>query len=164
MRLNPEQYDPEELRRMAAGGRRAERENGPGENGSFEFDDVVEARTGSRSGDVLRANQLEQLFVHQTADGEALEKPYLQRIPEEYAAERVVFDWLEFLVLKAGFRRSMAALRYYQQIGWISERVTAHLQEYLLGFTADVDTTQELEVTDHQLSLVYLARLASMTR
>jgi archaellum component FlaD/FlaE len=163
MRLNPEEYDPDELRGMADGPRYAESTDDRRENGSFAFGDVVDRQSHSSSAAALRANQLEQLFVHQAANTEDIQKPYLQRLPDEYAAERVVFDWLEFLVLKAGFRRSMEALRYYQQIGWITERVLSVLQEYLLGFTVDVESVHELEVTDHQLSLVYLARLASMT-
>jgi len=184
MNVNPDDYDLGELRRMARerapddaddarGGESArsarterprhsgrDRSNGHG-NGSFQFDEG-ESRSG-RGEDSVRSNQLEQLFLHQSAgeDG-SLEKPYLQSVPDQYAAERVVFDWLEFLVLKTGFKRSFKAIRYYQDIGWITAEVEDDLQEYLLGFDADVDHVEELTVEDHQLSLVYLAQLASM--
>jgi archaellum component FlaD/FlaE len=114
--------------------------------------------------DALRSNQLEQLFLHQSAMvREEMTKPYLGEIPQKYAAERVIFDWLEFLVLKGGFKRAMDALRYYRTIDWITAGVEASLQDYLVGFSDEGAGRSELDVDDHQLSLLYVARLASMT-
>jgi archaellum component FlaD/FlaE len=90
-------------------------------------------------------------------------KPYLSTLPQKYAAERVVFDWLEFLVLEGGFKRTMDAIRYYRTIDWITEEVAASLQDYLIGFSDGKGDTRDLDVDDHQLSLVYVARLASMS-
>jgi archaellum component FlaD/FlaE len=119
--------------------------------------------TRGRAADALRSNQLEQLFLHQSAMiAEEMTKPYLAGLPQKYAAERVIFDWLEFLVLKGGFRRAMDALRYYRNIDWITDEVETTLQDYLVGFTDDGSGTQRLDVDDHQLSLLYVARLASM--
>jgi len=191
MNVNPDDYDLGELRRMArertpgdgdgdgarsgdaasAGGsspsaERRTRPSGDGRangrgNGSFAFDEA-DGRSRNRE-DAVRSNQLEQLFLHQSAGEDlSLQKPYLQSVPDRYAAERVVFDWLEFLVLKTGFKRSFQALRYYQDIDWITPEVEDELQEYLLGFTTEVEHVEELTVEDHQLSLVYLAQLASM--
>jgi archaellum component FlaD/FlaE len=113
--------------------------------------------------DALRSNQLEQLFLHQSAMvGEQMTKPYLGDIPQKYAAERVIFDWLEFLVFKGGFKRAMDALRYYRTIDWITADVEASLQDYLVGFSDEGAGRSELDVDDHQLSLLYVARLASM--
>ena len=161
MNVNPDEYDPAELRRMAA-------KRVPGEaptetnrrHDGFALD-RIERRRRDES---LRSTQLEELFMHQTAGGgRTLTKPYLAAIPDDYAAERVVFDWLEFLVLKTGFKRSFEALRFYQSIDWITPTVEDELQEYLLGFTEEGEHAEELAVEDHHLSLVYLAKLAALS-
>ncbi|WP_394327787.1 FlaD/FlaE family flagellar protein [Halogeometricum limi] len=133
------------------------------EVGEFRFDNPVHDRPRGRAGEALRHNQLEQLLMHETAAaGGSLEKPYLSSVPKEYAAERVVFDWLEFLVLKGGFKRTMDALRYYLSVDWITEDVETELHDYLIGFSGNVSNTTEFDVDDHHLSLVHVARLASM--
>ncbi|MFC6825923.1 FlaD/FlaE family flagellar protein [Halopelagius fulvigenes] len=132
--------------------------------GRFRFDNEVHERPRGRAGEVLRQNQLEQLLVHETAAaGDSLRKPYLRTLPNEYAAERVVFDWLEFMVLKGGFKRTMDALRYYLTVDWITEDVETELHDYLIGFSGNVADTTEFDVDDHHLSLLYVARLTSMT-
>lgn len=136
----------------------------PEDVGRFRFDKEVHERPRGRAGETLRQNQLEQLLVHETAAaGDSLEKPYLRTLPNEYAAERVVFDWLEFLVLKGGFKRTMDALRYYLTVDWITEDVETELHDYLIGFSGNVADTTEFDVDDHHLSLLYVARLTSMT-
>ncbi|RDI70771.1 FlaD/FlaE family flagellar protein [Halopelagius longus] len=136
----------------------------PDDVGQFRFDNEVHERPRGRAGEVLRQNQLEQLLVHETAAaGDSLEKPYLRTLPNEYAAERVVFDWLEFMVLKGGFKRTMDALRYYLTVDWITEDVETELHDYLIGFSGNVADTTEFDVDDHHLSLLYVARLTSMT-
>jgi archaellum component FlaD/FlaE len=57
----------------------------------------------------------------------------------------------------------MDALRYYRTIDWITEEVETSLGDYLIGFSEQGSGTHELDVDDHQLSLVYVARLASMS-
>jgi archaellum component FlaD/FlaE len=206
MNVNPEDYDPEELRRMAADQREFDypesRTDGPeaedhggdaqwsGNGRADEPQSGFERRNGRRdrydeptdrgrarstargnptpnrgvAADALRSNQLEQLFLHQSAMvTEEMTKPYLGSLPQKYAAERVIFDWLEFLVLKGGFKRTMDALRYYRTIEWITPGVEDALQDYLVGFTEDGQGGHALDVDDHQLSLLYVARLASMT-
>ncbi|MGQ4555865.1 FlaD/FlaE family flagellar protein [Halobellus sp. GM3] len=131
--------------------------------GRFQFDTDIRERPRGRAGEALRQNQLEQLLVRETAAaGDGLSKPYLAALPDEYAAERIVFDWLEFLVLKGGFKRTMDALRYYHTVEWLTEGVEAELQDYLVGFSGEVSNTSEFDVDDHHLSLVYIAQLASM--
>jgi len=131
--------------------------------GRFQFDTDVRERPRSRPGKALRENQLEQLLVHETAASGELSKPYLTGLPDAYAAERLIFDWLEFLVLKGGYKRTMDALRYYHTVGWLTDDVEAELRDYLVGFSGDVSDTETYDVADHHLSLVYIARLASMT-
>ena len=162
MRLKPDEYDPEELRRMAT--RRTDDGSGRERANAFAFGESGESKERRQPGEVLRGTQLEELFMHQSAGADGgMQKPYLGALPNEYDAERVVFDWLEFLVLKAGFKRTREVLRRYRLVDWITETVEADLCEYLVGFSADVDETRELDVADHQLSLVYIARLASMS-
>ena len=131
--------------------------------GRFQFDTDVRERPRSRPGKALRENQLEQLLVHETAASGELSKPYLTGLPDAYAAERLIFDWLEFLVLKGGYKRTMDALRYYHTVGWLTDDVEVELRDYLVGFSGEVSDTETYDVADHHLSLVYIARLASMT-
>jgi flagellar protein FlaE len=95
--------------------------------------------------------------------GESHEKPYLGALPETYAAEFVVFEWLEFLLMHSGYKGADEALAYYESIDWITEAVQADLSDYLLGIdeTATNDGNN-LSVDDHMLSLVYIAKLTSM--
>jgi archaellum component FlaD/FlaE len=105
-----------------------------------------------------RADRLEQLLLHQAASGE---RPYLDSIPAGYDAESVVFDWLDFLVGRGGYRATVDALRYYRSVGWLTERAEDQLTEYLRGFP-DTVTAASLGVEDHEQSLVYVAKLASL--
>ena len=159
MKLDPDNYDPDELRRIAETRTHGARRRDERENGEFSFGNVVDEP--HHAGERLRSNKLEQLFLYQSAADE-VEKPYLVSLPDSYASERVVFDWLEFLVLKSGFKRTFEALRYYRSIDWITDDVTSALEDYLVGFADDVDGGADLDIEDHQLSLVYVARLASM--
>ncbi|PSQ60741.1 MAG: hypothetical protein BRD23_01680 [Halobacteriales archaeon SW_9_67_25] len=59
-------------------------------------------------------------------------KPYLDGLPEHYAGEHLVFEWLEFLLLHAGYQGAAEALDYYESVGWITEDVESDLNDYLL--------------------------------
>ncbi|WP_081927466.1 FlaD/FlaE family flagellar protein [Halobellus rufus] len=135
----------------------------PEDVGRFQFDTEIRERPRGRANELLQPSQLEQLLVHETAAADGLAKPYLSSLPDAYVAERLVFDWLEFLVLNGGYKRTMDALRYYHTVEWLTEDIEAELQDYLVAFSGEVSTTREYEVEDHHLSLVYIARLASMT-
>ncbi|MBB6647710.1 FlaD/FlaE family flagellar protein [Halobellus ruber] len=149
----------ERRRRRDAGGR----PDADDDVGRFQFDTEPRERPRSRPGRALRGNQLEQLLVHETAASEGVSKPYLTSLPDAYAAERLLFDWLEFLVLKGGYKRTMDALRYYRAVEWLTAEVEAELRDYLVGFSGEVSDTDAYDVDDHHLSLVYIARLSSMT-
>lgn len=155
MTMNPNDYDPNELRNagedtdgMFLGGSRDEVSDGPGSLGADE---------------VLRSNQYRELFLLEQVSGEGgMEKPYLDTLPRSYAAELVVFEWLEFLVDRTGFRRTLDVLRYYRSIDWITDDAESHLREYLQSFDEGAND-ERLDRSDHLLSLVYIARLAAMT-
>lgn len=63
-----------------------------------------------------------------------MEKPYLDALPRSYAAELVIFESLEFLVDRTGFRRTSDALPYDRSIGWLTDDAEARLREYLRSF------------------------------
>jgi archaellum component FlaD/FlaE len=155
MTTNPNDYDPNELRSAEEEPERpflgALGDDGPG-GGS--------GPPGAE--EVLRSNQYRELFLLEQTSGEGgLTRPYLSSIPQSYAAEMIVFEWLEFLVDKTGFRRTMDVLRYYRSIEWITDEVEARLREYLTSFD-DTGASADLDRSDHLLSLVYVARLAAM--
>ncbi|KAB1196568.1 MULTISPECIES: FlaD/FlaE family flagellar protein [Haloferax] len=165
MYLDPDDYDPDEIRRIARDTPK-QRRNGDSrldDRSPFRFNNPLFDRSSQPASEALRSSQLEHLLVHQSRDeDDAVEKPYLRSLPDKYGAERVVFDWLEFLVLKGGFKRAMDALQYYKTVGWVTADVEETLRDYLLGFSADVEDPTEIDVDDHLLSLVYVARLSSM--
>ncbi|KAB1188726.1 MULTISPECIES: FlaD/FlaE family flagellar protein [Haloferax] len=166
MYLDPDDYDPDEIRRIARDSPQ-QRRNGDSrfeDRSPFRFNNPLFDRSHQPASEALRSSQLEHLLVHQSRgdDEDGVEKPYLRSLPDKYGAERVVFDWLEFLVLKGGFKRAMDALRYYQTVDWLTADVEQTLRDYLLGFSAAVEEPTDLDVDDHLLSLVYVARLSSM--
>ena len=154
MTMNPNDYDPNELRGAgeAPGGAFLGATGGAGADG-----------TGPMAADeVLQSNQYRELFLLERATGEdGLEKPYLASLPQSYAAELVIFEWLEFLVDRTGFRRTLDVLRYYRSIEWLTDETEARLREYLQSFD-DGGSDDGLDRSDHLLSLVYIARLAAM--
>ncbi|WP_458186855.1 FlaD/FlaE family flagellar protein [Haladaptatus sp. NG-WS-4] len=86
--------------------------------------------------------------------------------PNRYGAEVVVFEWLDFLVEKAGFENTGNALAYYEEIDWLSEDAYESLRAYMFGFSESDRFGEtgpaDLDTSDHVVSLVYIARLASL--
>lgn len=114
------------------------------------------------SGLVEDGDTVRQLLMLQSSAGD-LQKPYLRALPQTYAAELVVFDWLTYLLYAVGFRGTIETLRYYESIDWIADPVERDLTEYLLGFASnEPDRPDEPEPVDHRQSLVYLAQLVSL--
>jgi flagellar protein FlaE len=156
----PGDYDLRELRRLAD----------PNRETPDEFEDGGEQLPASPD-EVLRHSQRDELVRLQSqfsAVGALPEKPYLERLPDRYGAEVVVFEWLDFLINKAGFENTGNALEYYAEVGWMTETVREDLREYMRGFSEvesfdpDRPGPADLDVDDHVLSLVYIARLASV--
>jgi len=165
MTINPNDYDLDELRKMAR------------ERGGATIpvgDEDVEAETptpgtdaGGLGGDPLgddayRSQLYRQLLpLESMVDGD-LQKPYLQGLPETYAGELVVFEWLTFLLEAAGFRGANEAIDYYANVGWITDEVNDDLEEYLLGLEGTSAEGGDLSIDEHLLSLVHIAKLTSM--
>ncbi|SIQ73048.1 flagellar protein FlaE [Haladaptatus litoreus] len=154
MTIKPADYDLRELRRMAD-------EDEPPLD--------LSADDGQTAEDIFRLSQREELMKLQTrffASGSLPEKPYLTLLPSRYGAEVIVFEWLDFLIEKAGFENSSNALSYYEEIGWLSEPACEALRSYMYGFSEvdrfGSDGPADLDTNDHVLSLVYIARLATL--
>ncbi|MFB6165139.1 MAG: FlaD/FlaE family flagellar protein [Haloarculaceae archaeon] len=165
MTINPRDYDLDELRKMARergdGPRKpkngdAERETDVGGWGS---DDADAAADPSR--ERFEEGLYRELLPLEAAVDD-LEKPYLATLPESYAAEFTIFEWLEYLLDAFGYQGTTEALAYYESVGWLTEDVQVALNDYLLGIDEAAAGANDGDVDDHKLSLVYVARLVSM--
>ena len=158
MTMNPRDYDLDELRKMA-------RQRG-GDDGTRDEEfapdglDVAIGEEEVTAGTSYRASLYRELLPFVGADG--LEKPYLSALPQTYVAEYVVFEWLEFLLMHSGFRGASEALDYYESIDWVTEDVQSRLEDYLRGIDESSAGDSSLDVDDHLLSLLYVAKLHAM--
>ncbi|WP_232688512.1 FlaD/FlaE family flagellar protein [Halobacterium zhouii] len=155
MTLNPREYDPEELRRAAQ------------QTDDSDIRDLKERLSEQEESveEAVRSGQLKQLlFMESSAGEERLSRPYLESMPGKYAAEITLFEWLDFLLERGGVKRSLKAIGYYESIGWVGESAASELRDHVRGFAgpADADDHEDLGMTDHVLSLVFIGRLASM--
>ncbi len=155
MSIKPADYDLRELRRMA------DEDEPPLDLAADDDERAAE--------NLLRLGQREELLKLQTkllASGSLPEKPYLTGLPTRYGAEVIVFEWLDFLIEKAGFENTGNALSYYMDVEWLSEPAYESLRSYMYGFS-EADRfgsagPAPLDTSDHVLSLIYIARLASL--
>jgi archaellum component FlaD/FlaE len=93
---------------------------------------------------------------------DGLERPYLPALPASLAAEALLFEWLEFLVLQAGCESVADALSQYERIGWLGADASEALSTYLSGLSdAQANVENGLDVDDHRISLHYVARLSA---
>jgi len=98
-------------------------------------------------------------------------RPHLDSLPDGYASDVVVMEWLEFLVDQGGVDGAARTIAYYESIGWLGEAAAEDLQTYLGGFgeaTAEglpdpetVEARSPLSVQCHRTSLRYVSRLSS---
>lgn len=158
MPLNPRDYDPEELRSAA--------DEELGDRNLRELRERIADHDHSSDGEqALRSTQVKELLLRESGMEPAnLERPYLTDLPQAYAARLTLFEWLDFLLQRGGVRRTLEAIDYYRDIGWIGESVGTELRDHVRAFDAlpEESSTKPMEVPDHVLSLVYIARLASM--
>ncbi|MFB6141388.1 MAG: FlaD/FlaE family flagellar protein [Halosimplex sp.] len=185
MTINPRDYDLNELREMARKRRDADAEDPRASDARADDGRPTDPRPEDRraddpadvgfgplgedggdaamsAGDSFRAGLYRELLPL-VGGRDDLEKPYLRSVPDTYAAEFVVFEWLEFLLMHAGYKGAADALHYYESIDWITEDVESRLDDYLLGIDGSGSNDDaDLDVDDHLLSLVYVAKLAGM--
>lgn len=77
-------------------------------------------------------------------------------------------EWLQYLVDSSNVTDTYIALKYYNEIGWISDNMMLDLQQYLNGFNGDIDrnkthklSTENLNNKHHKNSLKYITILSS---
>lgn len=159
MSLNPRDYDLDELRKMAR--ERGGTAGSDVEEPNLEMGNLNQESRQQSAPSSLRASLYRELLPLEV--GADAEKPYLAQLPEEYAGEHLVFEWLEFLLLHAGYKGTMDALSYYESVDWITEDCRSTLHDYILGLEADAtNDPATLDVDDHLLSLVYIGKLRAM--
>jgi len=159
MSINPRDYDLNELRKMA----RQRGESTNGEEGDADIGlSALPTDEGLSAGNSFRSGLYRELLPLE-AGADDLSKPYLTGLPEEYVGEHLIFEWLEFLLLHAGYQGATEALSYYESVGWLTEAAKDDLSDYLLGIDDHgANEDNDLDIDDHMLSLVYVAKLASM--
>jgi flagellar protein FlaE len=165
MTINPRDYDLDELRKMAR--QRGDRNGGLADDEDIPDPANLEMGLEESDEDVLAGSSFRSGLYRELLpflSGDSHEKPYLDALPETYAAEFVVFEWLEFLLMHSGYQGADEALDYYESIDWLTESVQSDLSDYLLGIDESATNDgNELSVDDHMLSLVYIAKLTAMT-
>ncbi len=158
--MNPSDYDLDELRKMARE-REGQNASGDGDDPDLGLGSMRGEESGGSQTDSFRAGLYRELLPLE-AGGDA-EKPYLESLPEDNGGERLIFEWLEFLLLHAGHQGAREAIAYYESVDWITEDCESELKDYMLGLDEQAATEPtDLDVDDHLLSLVYIAKLASM--
>ncbi|CAB3288803.1 Putative flagella-related protein D [Methanocaldococcus lauensis] len=94
------------------------------------------------------------------------EKYYrLNDIPEDAVSTTLVFKWLEFLISKCGITNLPDILDYYNEIGWISDKVILKLLRFAKNMkiiinTENIKPKDKLSPSDHIMSLLYIEKLA----
>lgn len=104
--------------------------------------------------------ELERELLRLENGADDVERPYLATLPEAYAGEELIFEWLGYLQEVTGLKRAMEALSYYRELGWLGDDAWATLREYLVGLEIDAEEPRDLQADDHLTSLSYVARLA----
>ena len=93
-------------------------------------------------------------------------RPVLESVPDSYAGEVLVMEWLSVLMEGSGPADALRAVGHYEDAGWISREVRDHLVDVIGGPTLDVhvDPTQSRESTaeEHAVSYRYLSVLAHL--
>lgn len=87
----------------------------------------------------------------------------LTQLPESFAGQMTILDWLEELTSICGHEGTLDALQFYEKIGWVSAGSREELEAYATGLTeAAPEDTKPLMGTHHRSSLRYVAKLARM--
>ncbi|MFC7228252.1 hypothetical protein N0B31_12625 [Salinirubellus salinus] len=146
--LDPTAYDVDELRRAARG------------LGSAPSRDDA---AGTRPSAPARAAAAEELLLA-AAEGHA-RRPYLPALPAGFGAEATVEEFCSFLLERAGFSRAYRTLAHYHETGWLGAAAREALETRLTGLADGTDPRPaggRLTSEDHRVSLVYVARLATV--
>lgn len=99
-------------------------------------------------------------------------KPYLKTVPDGYRSDLLIFEWMEQLREAASAEDSLAAVRFYETISWISSPVAEYLADVLLSLESPQKKLNTgisiretpLDASDHVLSLRYISQLSNRER
>lgn len=95
-------------------------------------------------------------------------KPYLESIPDGFTSDLITIEWLEHIRRSATTEESIATVKYYENISWISPSVAEYLEEILISLdsprvkTHEATSIEEISLTaaDHLKSLHYIGELS----
>jgi archaellum component FlaD/FlaE len=109
-------------------------------------------------------------------DADARTKPYLEQLPAAADETTLSLRWSHYLGDTFGASGALAALRYYEQVGWISRQVRSRMADHLQGLSMEEIHTKKYEepvtldapldglngspFAAHAKSLAYIAALA----
>jgi len=92
--------------------------------------------------------------------------PLLSSVPEGYAGDVLVMEWLAMLMDESGPAGALRAVEYYEDVGWISGETRDHLVNVIGGPALDVfvDPTRPREPTaeEHVESHGYLRVISQL--
>jgi archaellum component FlaD/FlaE len=76
----------------------------------------------------------------------------------------IVLEWIRYLVDRAGTQGAKDVFTYYQNIGWVDQRVCQQLVKYVDGIKASEEETvgYQPSVEDHATSLFFISKLKHM--
>jgi archaellum component FlaD/FlaE len=76
----------------------------------------------------------------------------------------IILEWIRYLVDRAGTAGAKEVFSYYQNIGWLNQRVSQQLNKYVDGIKSDDDEVTDFKPTieDHATSLFFISKLKHM--
>ncbi|MCD4843641.1 MAG: hypothetical protein K8R25_04040 [Methanosarcinales archaeon] len=84
----------------------------------------------------------------------------LEDVENDSESSIILLNWVEFLMEKVGKNNLMDVLDYYNEIGWISEKISNKILVYASGIDYyDEKPTWKLMPEDHTKSLMFIERL-----
>jgi len=99
-------------------------------------------------------------------DGGPDRRPLLETVPEGYAGDVLLMEWLSRLVERSGPAGALRAVEHYHDLGLVSTAVRDHVVEVLGGPSLDVfvDPMQPHEPTieEHEVSTTYIKALGRL--
>ena len=88
---------------------------------------------------------------------------YLADIRNDPVSIMILLKWIEFMLKKVGFRGMVDLLIYYENIGWISEKVRNKVLKYAREMRInEKPVARKMGVKEHLISLYFIAKLRGL--
>ncbi len=88
---------------------------------------------------------------------------YLADIKNDPNSIMILLKWIEFMLKKVGFRGMVDLLIYYENIGWISEKVRNKIIKYAREMRInEKPKAKRMGVKEHLISLYFIAKLQGL--